>query len=72
MFYTHPPEQHDLPAHLSAEIVQIWGTEFDVVSFCLYSQLTFIVKIYFFDSSLSQNGYSKVSIGAVYVEKAIR
>jgi hypothetical protein len=33
VFYTHPPEQHDLPAHLSAEIVQRWGSEFDVVSF---------------------------------------
>ncbi|XP_028410839.1 guanine nucleotide-binding protein-like 3 homolog [Dendronephthya gigantea] len=32
VFYTHPPEQHDLPAHLSAEIVQRWGTEFDVGS----------------------------------------
>lgn len=31
VFYTHPPEQHDLPAHLSAEIVQRWGTEFDLV-----------------------------------------
>ncbi|CAB3994657.1 guanine nucleotide-binding -like 3 homolog [Paramuricea clavata] len=32
VFYTHPPEQHDLPAHLSAEIVQRWGTEFDLAS----------------------------------------
>lgn len=32
VFYTHPPEQHFLPAHLSAEIVQRWGTEFDVAS----------------------------------------
>ena len=32
VFYTHPPEQHDLPAHLSAEIVQRWGSEFDVAS----------------------------------------
>lgn len=32
VFYTHPPEQHSLPAHLSAEIVQRWGTEFDLAS----------------------------------------
>lgn len=37
MFYTHPPEQHNLPAHISAEIVHRWGSEFDVVSFfCVY------------------------------------
>ncbi|XP_046840446.1 guanine nucleotide-binding protein-like 3 homolog isoform X2 [Xenia sp. Carnegie-2017] len=32
VFYTHPPDQHHLPAHVSAEIVQRWGTEFDLIS----------------------------------------
>ena len=30
-FYTHPPEQHTLPAHISAEIVKEWGRELDLV-----------------------------------------
>ena len=32
VFYTHPPEQHRLPSHLSAEIVSEWSKEFDLVS----------------------------------------
>lgn len=30
-FYTHPPEQQTLPAHISAEIVREWGKAFDMV-----------------------------------------
>ena len=33
VFYTHPPEQHSLPTHLSADIVSEWSKEFDLVSF---------------------------------------
>ncbi|XP_015750130.1 PREDICTED: guanine nucleotide-binding protein-like 3 homolog [Acropora digitifera] len=32
VFYTHPPEQHSLPTHLSADIVSEWSKEFDLVS----------------------------------------
>lgn len=32
MFYTHPPEQHTLPTHISADIVKEWGQAFDLVS----------------------------------------
>ncbi|KAJ7328619.1 Guanine nucleotide-binding protein-like 3 [Desmophyllum pertusum] len=32
VFYTHPPEQHTLPTHLSADIVSEWSKEFDVGS----------------------------------------
>lgn len=31
-FYTHPPELHTLPTHLSAEFVQEMGKEFDISS----------------------------------------
>ena len=31
VFYTHPPEQHTLPTHLSADIVSQWSKEFDLV-----------------------------------------
>ena len=33
VFYTHPPEQHRLPTHLSADIVSEWSKEFDLVSY---------------------------------------
>ena len=36
MFYTHPPEQHSLPSHLSADIVSEWSKEFDIVSYRVY------------------------------------
>lgn len=32
VFYTHPPEQHKLPTHLSADIVSDWSKEFDLDS----------------------------------------
>lgn len=32
VFYTHPPEEHRLPTHLSADIVSEWSKEFDLVS----------------------------------------
>ncbi|XP_068760041.1 guanine nucleotide-binding protein-like 3 homolog isoform X1 [Montipora capricornis] len=32
VFYTHPPEQHSLPTHLSADIVSEWSKEFDLNS----------------------------------------
>ncbi|KAL9960002.1 hypothetical protein ACROYT_G033391 [Oculina patagonica] len=32
VFYTHPPEEHRLPTHLSADIVSEWSKEFDVSS----------------------------------------
>lgn len=32
VFYTHPPEQHRLPSHLSADIVSEWSKEFDIGS----------------------------------------
>ncbi|XP_058940378.2 guanine nucleotide-binding protein-like 3 homolog [Pocillopora verrucosa] len=32
VFYTHPPEQHKLPTHLSADIVSEWSKEFDLGS----------------------------------------
>jgi len=32
VFYTHPPEQHSLPTHLSADIVSEWSKEFDLSS----------------------------------------
>lgn len=32
VFYTHPPEQHSLPTHLSADIVTEWSKEFDLNS----------------------------------------
>ena len=31
-FFTHPPKEQTLPAHLSAEIVHEWSKAFDVVS----------------------------------------
>eukprot|EP00117_Sycon_ciliatum_P048531 scpid66020/ scgid34544/ Guanine nucleotide-binding protein-like 3-like protein len=31
-FFTHPPEQSTLPAHLSAQVVSSWGKEFDMAS----------------------------------------
>ena len=31
-YYTHPPEQHTLPSHLDASIVQQLGQEFSVAS----------------------------------------
>lgn len=30
-FYTHPPEEQSLPAHISAEIVSKWSKAFDIV-----------------------------------------
>ena len=36
VFYTHPPEQHSLPSHLSADIVSEWSKEFDIVSYRVY------------------------------------
>ncbi|EDO46882.1 predicted protein, partial [Nematostella vectensis] len=30
-FYTHPPEEHKLPTHISAEVVAEWSKEFDLV-----------------------------------------
>lgn len=32
VFYTHPPEEHRLPTHLSADIVSEWSKEFDLSS----------------------------------------
>jgi nuclear GTP-binding protein len=34
-YYTHPPEQHTLPTHISAELVQQWSEAFDLVSLSL-------------------------------------
>ena len=31
LYYTHPPEQHTLPTHISADLVQEWGQAFDLV-----------------------------------------
>ncbi|XP_022802751.1 guanine nucleotide-binding protein-like NSN1 [Stylophora pistillata] len=36
VFYTHPPEQHKLPTHLSADIVSDWSKEFDLDSLQQY------------------------------------
>ncbi|KXJ13499.1 guanine nucleotide-binding protein-like 3 homolog [Exaiptasia diaphana] len=31
-FYTHPPEIHTMPTHISAEVVSEWSKEFDLTS----------------------------------------
>lgn len=31
-YYTHPPEEHKMPAHISSEIVSEWSQAFDIVS----------------------------------------
>ena len=61
MFYTHPPEEHRLPTHLSADIVSEWSKEFDLVS-CrvvskkIVSRLRFpIGRVSFFARDLGQN-----------------
>ncbi|KAM7429354.1 Guanine nucleotide-binding protein-like 3 [Porites harrisoni] len=38
VFYTHPPEQHSLPSHLSADIVSEWSKEFDIGSLQQHEQ----------------------------------
>ncbi|XP_031553946.1 guanine nucleotide-binding protein-like 3 homolog [Actinia tenebrosa] len=32
LFYTHPPETHTMPTHVSAEVVSEWSKEFDLAS----------------------------------------
>ncbi|EDV25385.1 uncharacterized protein TRIADDRAFT_23415, partial [Trichoplax adhaerens] len=41
-YYTHPPEQHKLPSHISAEIVTEWSQAFDIVSSALTITRTLI------------------------------